>query len=231
MQLGVYRHEKKFIIGHDKAARLQEELALLLETDPYSANGYYSVRSLYFDSINERDYYEKLAGDYLRRKIRLRVYTPEDKTAKLEIKEKRGDLQHKQSLIVDREQARLLCQGDYFFLGDMDSELARRLYLMMTLKSYRPAALIEYDRRAFVYQEFDTRITFDTAVKSSETEQDIFEKEPLYNSILADRVVLEVKYNGKLFKPISGVLKKYGITNTSYSKYSNGRRVIKGGEY
>lgn len=231
MQLAVYRNERKFMLPMSVALGMQEEISRLLEPDEHSADGYYTVRSLYFDSLDNRDYFEKLAGIYSRRKIRLRVYSPDDKSAKLEIKEKKGELQHKQSLIVSREEAQMLCDGEYSFLLDKKSELAMRLYSMMTLKVYRPAALIEYDRRAFVYPEFDTRITFDTAVRSSECCFDVFEKKPPYTDIMSDATVLEVKYNQKLFAPISKLMKKYNITNSSYSKYSNGRYILMGGEY
>lgn len=225
-KLQVYRSERKYMLSLSTALLVQEELAKLLEPDPYSRDGSYTVRSLYFDSIDDNDFYEKDAGVRYRKKIRLRVYGPDDKKAKLELKAKDGDAQHKESLIVTRQEAAYLQEGDYSFLLDKGDDLSLRLYTIMTLGVYRPVALIEYDRRAFVYQEFNTRITFDTRVRTSEFDMDVFEKNPAFVNVLEDEVVLEVKYDGKLFKPISGLLKKYNITNTSYSKYGSGRLYI-----
>lgn len=225
-QLTVFRNEKKYLIPQDVALRLQEEIGKLLEPDPHSADGYYIVRSLYFDSLNDMDFRQKDAGDRYRKKVRLRVYSVEDETAKLELKAKDGNLQHKMSLVLTREEAALLQDGEYEFLIDKGDELSLKLYKIMTLGIYRPAALIEYDRRAFVYPEFNTRITFDTMVRSSEVDLDVFTKEPAWNSVLSDATVLEVKYDEKLFKPISKLLRKYNIVNSSYSKYGSGRVIM-----
>lgn len=225
-KLTVYRNERKYFLTRDKATMLQEELSKLLLPDPYSADGSYRVRSLYFDSINNDDFLEKDAGVEKRRKIRLRAYSEDATSLKLEIKEKNGDYQHKSSLILNREEAKLLQDGDYSFLLDRGDELSLRFYTLLTLSVYRPAALIEYDRRAFVYDEYSTRITFDTAIRSSETDLDVFSKDTDWNMLLENMAVLEVKYNGKLFVPISKVLKKYNLVNISYSKYTSGRSVM-----
>lgn len=206
--------------------KIQEELQKLLECDSHSKDGYYCVRSLYFDSIDDRDYYEKDAGIYLRRKIRLRIYDTNDTHAKLEIKAKEGDNQNKSSLILTREQARLLQEGEYSVLLDIDDELAYTLYTVMTLNVYRPVALIEYDRRAFVFDAFNIRITFDTNVRSDEINLDVYNEAPEWNYILNESVVLEVKYDGKLFEPIADLLKKYNLVQSSYSKYVSGREII-----
>lgn len=226
MELNVFRSEKKYMLPLSLALRLQDELSRLLEPDSYSKDGYYQVRSLYFDSLNNRDFREKDGGVMYRRKIRLRVYGADAKSAKLEMKEKRGDLQHKSSLLLTRQQALAVEAGDYSVLLDIGTELALYMYSVMTLLVYRPVALIEYDRRAFVYPEFNTRITFDTNVRSSETDMSVFETAPAYNITLDDAVVLEVKFDGKLFGPISKVLKKYHITCSSFSKYGTGRGMM-----
>jgi len=225
-QLTVFRNEKKYLIPQDVALKLQEEIVKLLEPDEHSTDGYYTVRSLYFDSLNNADFVQKDAGVRYRKKVRLRVYSPEDETAKLELKAKDGNLQHKMSLLVSRDEARLLQEGEYEFLIDRGDELSLKLYKIMTLGIYRPAALIEYDRRAFVYPEFNTRITFDTMVRSSEVDLDVYEMDPAWNSVLSDATVLEVKYDEKLFGPISKLLRKYNIVNSSYSKYGSGRVIM-----
>ena len=224
--LTVYRNEKKYLVSQSIALRIQDDLSKLLMPDPYSVDGYYQVRSLYFDSLNSIDFYQKDAGVQKRKKVRLRVYSPYDEYSKLELKEKNGDYQHKSSLLLTRGEALAIQNGDYSVLLDKKSELACRLYTIMTLGVYSPVALIEYDRRAFVYDEFNTRITFDTAIKSSEFDMDVFELDPAWNEVMSDATVLEVKYDDKLFKPISEILKKYNIVNSSYSKYANGRRIL-----
>ena len=224
--LTVYRNEKKYHLSRADSGRLQEEMQILLTPDAYSKEGSYHVRSLYFDTINNRDFTEKEDGVRMRRKVRLRIYDIEDETAKFEIKSKNGEYQHKNSLIVSRKDAIAIQEGDYGLLLDYEDEAALRLYALLTLDCYRPVALIEYDRRAFVYPENNIRITFDSNVRSSEMELDLYGKDIPWVTIPDENTILEVKYDRQLFKPISMVLEKYYLNNVSFSKYGNGRPIM-----
>lgn len=62
-------------------------------------------RSLYFDTLSDRDFNAKMDGVEERRKMRLRVYHPQDETAFLEMKQKQGSNQLKRSLPIKREDA------------------------------------------------------------------------------------------------------------------------------
>lgn len=44
--------------------------------DKHNGAGGYRIRSLYFDTLDDNDYRDKLDGMELRRKIRLRNYDP-----------------------------------------------------------------------------------------------------------------------------------------------------------
>ncbi|MDD3205105.1 MAG: polyphosphate polymerase domain-containing protein [Lachnospiraceae bacterium] len=224
--LTVYRNERKYELSHVDSLRLQEEMQILLEPDIFSKEGSYCVRSLYFDTLNNKDYKEKEDGVQYRQKIRLRIYDTKDERTKFELKAKNGNYQHKTSLLVSREDAKLLQEGDYGILLDYDSETALRLYSELTLGCYRPVALIEYDRRAFIYPENNTRITFDTKIRCSEMDLDIFNEQVAWIPVGVENAILEVKYDDRLYKPISMILQKYHLNNISYSKYGNGRPIM-----
>lgn len=64
-----------------------------MHLDSHSQGDGYEIRSLYFDSIDDRDYQEKEDGIELRRKIRLRNYGSNSMFAMLEMKQKQGQLQ------------------------------------------------------------------------------------------------------------------------------------------
>lgn len=221
--LSVARSELKYWMNYQESLCLQDELMKLLSYDAYSENGFYRVKSLYFDSINNIDYMEKLAGTAQRKKIRLRIYDEDDEVAKLELKQKDGIYQQKRSLLVTKEVVQKLMNGDYACLLECSEKMAVYLYELLTLGAYQPAALIEYDRRAFVYQEYNTRITLDKNVRSSELILDLYEKNIPWNYRTRDKVILEVKYNGRLWMPIQKVLKKYNLQNVSIGKYAYGR--------
>lgn len=224
--LSVLRSELKYWISYRDSLLLQKELGELLMPDSYSQDGFYRVKSLYFDSINQKDYVEKLDGVEERRKIRMRIYDEDSDTVKLECKQKKGSLQHKESLLISREDAVRYMEGDYGTLLDYEEELAWKLYCDMTLGCYRPAVIIEYERCAYMYGEYNTRITIDRHVRSSELSLDLFDKELSWVNTIEDAVILEVKYNEKLIEPIRRILAKYHLTNVSVSKYGSGRPVL-----
>lgn len=226
--LTVYRNEKKYLLSKSDSIRLQEELQMLLEPDSYSKDGFYQVRSLYFDSFYNKDFHEKFDGVQYRQKIRMRIYGTKDDTVKFEIKAKNGAYQHKSSLLMEKEDALTILDGDYGVLLDYGNETAIRLYSILTLGGYRPVSLIEYDRRAFIYPENNTRITVDTNVRTSEMELHLFEEDVPWIPVEEGTTLLEVKYDSKLYMPISKILEKYHLVNVAFSKYGSGRPVMMG---
>ena len=224
--ISVSRRELKYLMNYEDSIRLQGELESLLNLDKHSQNGYYNVRSLYFDSWNNKDFVQKLDGVERRRKIRLRIYDVQQKNAKFEIKEKYGAYQKKDSLIVDRTDAQKYMKGEYGGLLDHDEETAMKLYSLLTLGAYRPAAIVEYERRAYTYSEFNTRITFDRNVRTSETFFDLYSSDIPFVPVYMDQVILEVKYNGVLLESVKSILGKYNLNNVSVSKYGMGRPLM-----
>jgi len=125
----VYRHEVKFHIGRQDALLLAHMLRQCMQTDPNAgADGLYWIRSLYFDSRDNRDYTEKISGCADRKKLRLRLYDTAASAVKLELKNKAGSHVFKESLTLAREDARGLLGGAGVPLLGYDSAVARKVY-------------------------------------------------------------------------------------------------------
>lgn len=222
----VYRNELKYLISHADAAALKSRLAGVLHTDPYAADGAYRVRSLYYDTPYGRDYREKLDGLEKRQKLRLRIYDEHSPRAKLELKQKNGSLQHKTSLEISRADAQTLAGGIYTPLFSYQDEAAMRLYAALMTDGYRPAVIIEYDRTAYTYPDFDVRLTLDAGVRSSETNLNLYEERLPWNPVFTDAMILEIKFNRMLPGFIQKLLKPCRLTAVSFSKYCTGRPVV-----
>lgn len=219
--LKTFRHEYKFVISYDEMLRLREKLNVLLDIDR-DYNGY-MIRSLYFDSVNDEDYYDKLNGEMNRKKIRLRIYNPTGDLVKLELKAKYDYHQLKESLIITKEMAKELIKGNYSVLLNREEDLAKRIYLILMEGYYKPKVVIEYKRIAYMGKT-TTRVTFDFEIKSSTAVEDFFEEEINYIETIDKKdVVLEVKFDRFLEPYISTVLDKYISRNQSVSKYIMGR--------
>lgn len=221
------RKEIKYIVPLGKALAVREQLDRLLQRDGHCADGPYLVRSLYFDSVNQVDFAEKLAGVKDRKKVRLRIYGEDASLCKLEIKQKTDDRQQKLSLIVSPSDAAALSRGNIKVLQNYfeDSQTSLKAYGIMAQGQYRPVSQIAYDRLAYTYPMYDTRITLDRNVRSSESNLDIFAPDVHYTPILREDVVLEVKYSGKLMGFLSVLFAQFHLTQGTYSKYCAGRPV------
>lgn len=224
----VLRQEKKFLINLTRFYYLSNKLSSVLKMDSHSKGEGYLIRSLYFDTLEDKDFEEKEEGVELRRKIRLRTYGADTPYALLEMKQKQGAMQKKRSLKLGREDARQLISGDYSVLLKYEEPFAAECFSIMNILCYRPKAVITYLRKAFVAKENKIRITFDHHIKGSESCFDIFSENLLENSIFDNYlVVLEVKFNGFLLSYIKDLLMECGIGELSVSKYCLGRTVSK----
>ena len=222
-ELKTFRHEQKYVIPYYTMLSLRGKFNDLLKPDR-STNGY-MVRSLYFDSINDDDYYDKLGGETNRKKIRLRIYDTVRDYVKLEIKAKMDMHQLKESIVINKNTARELIKGNYRVLLDIDSEVAKKIYSIMAKGYYRPKVIIEYDRIAYLTTT-TTRITFDYNIKRSYDFDNFFNKKINYLKVTDGKdVVLEVKYDRFLEPYITTILNNKECRYQSVSKYIMGRNV------
>ena len=216
----VYREEKKFLINFEEFRRLANHLEQFLTEDEHNGALGYRVRSLYFDTIYDKDYFEKLDGVELRRKIRLRIYDPDDDFALLEMKQKQGQYQLKRSLRITRDDANELINGNYSPLLNYSEDFAAECYAIMQMQLYRPKTIVEYNRKAFIAKENKIRITFDNKIVSTESSFDLFDPKLNMDPVLDPYdVVLEVKFNGFLLGYIKELISSTDKSELSVSKY------------
>jgi len=224
----VLRQEKKFLITLDQYYRLSSKFSKLLMEDRFSSGDGYTVRSLYFDSLDDRDFEEKIEGIDLRRKIRLRNYGFDSQTAKLEMKQKQGMMQKKRSFTLDREQSLRLINGDYSVLLGSGSTFAAECYGLMQTHCYRPKAVVSYTRKVFLAHENEIRITFDHHIKGSETNFNIFSHDLVESTVFDPYlVVMEVKFNGFILSYIKDIINSVNEPEQAISKYCLSRTIGK----
>lgn len=228
----VVRTERKFLLDLASASVVQHRVRAVLSPDSHNGPQGYPVRSLYFDTVHDRDYAEKLFGLDPRRKVRLRSYGPESDFALLELKQKQGASQRKRSLKLARNEAKRLVRGDYGILLENDDPFAAEMFAIMTTNGYAPKCIVEYDRCAFVTQENNTRVTFDRNVRATEANVDLFAKDLcLYPVFDPFNVIMEVKFNGFLLSYVKSALSVADKSELSVSKYCLARMVRMGFQF
>ena len=216
----VLREEKKFLLSVDEFISLSHQVGHVMLADPHNGTHGYTIRSLYFDTVYDRDYFEKQAGIELRRKIRLRCYDPKADYAMLEMKQKQGVSQLKRSLKLKRDDAIRLCAGDYAPLLSYREPFAAECYALMHTQCYLPKTIVEYNRKAFIAKENKIRVTFDNHIVSTESSFNLFDERLNMNPVLDPyTVVLEVKFNGFLLEYIKRMINPVNRSELSVSKY------------
>ena len=222
----VLRREEKYPLNLADANIYSNMFSAILAIDQFSKNGSYMVRSLYFDTPDDKDFFEKIKEQNLRRKIRLRIYNPDDTMAKLELKQKENIFQKKRTMLVSKEDALELIKGNYSVLLKYEDALAAELFAIMSIEVYRPKSIVEYQRRAFIAKENNIRLTFDSNIRATESSFDLFAKDlPLAPVFPLDKVVFEVKYDKFLLSYITDIISKVDARNMTSSKYCLSRTL------
>ena len=224
--LNVLRQEEKYPLNLQEAIQFSYRFSQLLMPDSYSADGSYMVRSLYFDTVDDRDFFDKITEQNQRHKIRLRIYSPDAVTAKLEVKQKSGCYQRKRSLTISREDALALIDSRYFVLLNYSEDLAAELFAIMTAECYRPKSIVEYQRQAFMARENNIRLTFDSRICATESSMELFSPNLPLNPVLdTDKVIFEVKYDRFMLDYIKEIISNVNRRNISSSKYCMSRSI------
>ncbi len=222
----VFRKEVKYVIHESRFVSIRSKLSAFMRLDPHGTGpmGEYHIRSLYLDSASDRDFKDNLDGVLEKRKIRIRVYSPDSPMALLEYKCKSGSDSRKMSIEITKEEAIRMENRHYECLLDHDEELATFLYNKITQNIYRPKTIVDYDRIAFLYPVSDVRITYDFHLQGSFSHRGLYDEHIGMQPLFPDGFgVLEVKYNDFLASPLQRIVSELDQLPEASSKYSSAR--------
>ncbi len=224
------RHELKYYLNPVQSDKVLLQLSALMEMDKNCIDQEgYRVRSLYFDSINDECLYQKQSGSLLRNKIRLRTYNVDtDNVVKFEIKRKYGQTVRKDSVLISKEDAMEVCDGNYAVLLNKDSPILNEIYTTFVTKLYKPKVIVEYTRKAFVVPVSNIRVTFDYNLRSNINHLDLFSSvTDMMPVIIEGKQILEIKFNDFFPGYLKNVLSRVSSERTAISKYTLARRFHK----
>jgi hypothetical protein len=219
------RKELKYYIGNDSYQLLRNRLKNIMKGDEFNPPGKpYFIRSLYFDTLSNRHFYEKMYGVENRMKIRLRIYSPKDKKVKFEIKNKSGNIIHKETAVITRKDALKLQECDFDCLLKYKNPILNKAYCILKSEVFKPVIVVEYMREAYTFGISNVRITFDTFVSSSKTNLNLFVQHNDKRGVLGDNlVIMEIKFDDCLPEFIRKAIQLPRAEKESISKYCLGR--------
>ncbi len=225
--IGSYRHELKYQIGFADYLALRQRLSAVMKHDPHAgADGFYTIRSVYFDNYGDKALREKVNGVQKREKFRIRYYNDDFSFITLEKKIKHNELCMKVDapLTAEDYQRLLLSPGEWML--EHPEPLVRELYCKMKTQQLRPRVLVSYVREPYIFNAGNVRVTFDSRIRTS-LFQSNFAGGALPDISAADSpgdIILEVKFDAFLPDVIRALLQSEELRQQAFSKYGACRR-------
>lgn len=208
--MGAMRHEIKYMISFNQYLVFRNKLEKVLKYDPVSHGLPYTITSLYYDDTFESALKEKLDGEAVRHKYRLRYYNNAVDMLKLECKSKVNQMTLKHSECYKES-----------------SDLKSIFQHLVNAKKIKPKSLVRYERVAFIHPVGKLRVTFDLNVRGVVNEPFLEQDESCYQPLLAsDEVIMEVKFNGVIPSFLWGMLQSDQYMALSSSKYVYSRLPV-----
>jgi hypothetical protein len=222
----MYRVEDKYNCSVDELYILQHRLDGVLKADSNeSCPEGYSIISLYFDDLRDSCLYDTLDGVEVRDKYRIRIYNNSLDTIKLEVKSKKDSRILKKSKTISREEMDRLMRGECIEDSASMDDPATLFNLAIRTGGLRPRVIVAYERKAYVFEPGNTRITFDRNVRASSRIEDFGSADISYDFLNEYENVLEVKYDEFIPDFLLQLLELGNLQQTSYSKYQLCRDV------
>jgi hypothetical protein len=219
------RHELKYTIRNMDRMVLMNRMDHILKRDAYCQEKKYIITSVYFDDYNNIAYLQKTNGDSIRYKYRIRFYNNDTSFLKLERKSKAHQMTMKVSARLTQEEVHNIYEGKYDFLKEKKEDIFKDFYIELAHRLIKPKVIVKYERVAFVHPVGDLRITFDTCIKTSNNQVDIFEKNIAYVPAMgADETIMEIKFNGVLPDYVRNLIQTANTVQSSSSKYVYSRK-------
>lgn len=215
-----YRHEWKHEISRFDLLVLEKRLSAVAKRDSHGTDGTYEIRSLYFDTADDKALREKLDGINIREKFRIRYYDRDPSFICLEKKSKINGLSGKDSIPVTKEQAEKILKGDLAFMAGSGLPLLKELYVKMKNQGLRPKTIVDYTRKAFVFPPGHVRVTLDFEIRTGLFSTELFDPDTITVSAGTPPVILEVKWGEFLPDIIRHAVCLPGRRSSSFSKYA-----------
>ena len=224
----MFRVEDKYALSMQDMYVLRTRLNAIMDSDSNEAavDGY-KISSLYFDDIYDTHLADTINGNPVRQKYRIRIYNDSLESIRLEVKKKQYSRIKKVSQKISREQLNCLMCGETIACDSKDADNAVNLFNeQIRGKVLRPKVIVTYERKAFVNESGNVRITFDTGIRGSDNVERFGDAGLTYDVLREQDSVLEVKYDNFLPEYIAQTIEVNRMWQTSFSKYRMCRELF-----
>jgi SPX domain protein involved in polyphosphate accumulation len=230
------RFEIKYQISLQERDILIKNLTPFMKLDDHIKNSYdYEIRSIYFDSIFHKAYYEKSDGIKTRRKLRIRFYPDfyqkEDaKMVFIEIKRKMNENVSKARILVPLEDVFEIIQNKsikakqfYKDASTQDKKVIEEIWYLKDRYNLKPVCVVSYNRQAYMGKiESRFRITFDTNLYVRNHNFDLNIGSGNHQIVPKNTCVMEIKFNNLIPNWAIGIIQNNDCLQQKISKFASG---------
>ncbi|MDE6891848.1 MAG: polyphosphate polymerase domain-containing protein [Lachnospiraceae bacterium] len=223
MEQAKYRHEYKYPLTKGQIIIEDARIKTIMARDRHAGpEGYYNIRSLYFDDYGNSCYMDNENGVDNREKYRIRIYNHSTERINLELKQKIRGKTSKNSCQITTEQCKKLMNG--LIPSDIAAgqQVLHKLAYLMATRLMRPAVIVDYDRVPYVYRQKDAnvRVTFDKNIKSVGNVLSFLDNTVQGRGVMpVGQALMEVKFDSFLPDEIYSLLQLQGLSASTFSKY------------
>ena len=216
----MYRVEDKYNCSETQLVMLQSRMEAALRPDSNEGGPEgYSIVSLYFDDLQDSCLQDTEDGVNQRNKYRIRIYNDSLDVIKLEVKTKRDNRIQKRSRTISRSEMESLMRGECIAEESSFEDPATLFNVAIKNGGLRPKVIVAYERKAYVYEPGNVRITFDRNVRASSRIENFGQKNISYDFLQEYDKVLEVKYDEFIPDFLLQLLEVGNMQQSAYSKY------------
>jgi hypothetical protein len=217
------RYERKYICDFSQYLKTKNALYPYTKQDFFTQikpENKYLVRSLYFDTNENKILFEKSGGISDRIKYRIRTYgtSVESKPdVRVEFKVREANLNIKYGAYISISEYLQFIKTRHW--TDNSNPILEEFERHIHLFSLYPKIIVEYLREG--YQSLDgddIRITFDHQIKSAHAKE-LFPERIFWHDHHEQFIVLEIKHRKNVPHWINKIIKSGGLTLVSNSKF------------
>ncbi len=216
------RFEFKYVLSKNIADKIVPIFLQHMYYDPNLAKtkeSFYTVNSLYYDSIGFGCYQEKVSGVSRRKKFRLRYYNNFDPNNNifLEIKRKYDAVVVKDRVEMPQELAHDILSGKSF--PENKNKTLEEFLFAKNYNSMKPMIMVSYRRKPLMGKNNEKlRVTFDYDIETWKTDW-LDGKKERKRKVTSDELILEIKFDNSLPIWVYDIIQKYKLQRVAFSKY------------
>lgn len=215
-----FRHEIKHEVSPLDLLILRQRLGAVMTPDVHARDGQYKIRSLYFDSLDDKALWEKLDGISVREKYRIRYYNGDKSLIHLERKYKCGGLGDKDFTVITEEQAQRIAKGEIHWMAESRDTVILGFYTRLRSQGLSAKVIVDYTRVPFVYAPGNVRVTLDYDIRTALRCTDFLNPNCPTVPVPGSPCILEVKWDSFLPDVIRHAVQLEDRHATAYSKYA-----------